>query len=242
MDNKQSAKLILDRSKESSNYTPYDDKRVYFDAIAAGNADEINELCTRNYEYPSKVFERSSSYTDAVESYRFEAVCAAAEMCLVAIQNAVPDMVAYDIRDRFIKEFSKAVSLPDLYYLIHGMAYDFAIRVRYAKTGGNYSPKTRKMMAFIESHLNERISLQDVADAAELSRTYASAVFREEVGVTMNEFIMKERINEARRMLKAGNFTIAEIAEKLQFCSQSYFSKCFREAEGMSPQKYRTNV
>lgn len=233
---------MLDRSKERGNYSSYDEKRAYYDAVASGNADAVNELCTKNYEYPTRVFERSGSYSEAVEAYSYEAVCTAAEFCLIAVQNGMPDMVAYDIRDRYISDLKKAVSLPDIFYLFHGMAYDYARRVQFAKLNGRFSPKVRKMMSFIEENLTKPITLQAVADAAELSRTYASALFGEEMGISMNEFIMSERLNEAKRMLRTDDYTISEIAEILQFCSPSYFAKCFREREGMSPQKYRTNV
>ncbi|MBQ0017584.1 MAG: helix-turn-helix transcriptional regulator [Clostridiales bacterium] len=233
---------VLDRSREQSSYTSYEDKRAYYDAIASGNADAINELCTANYEYPTRVFERSGSYSGAVEAYRYEAICAASEFCLLSIQNGVPDMVAYDIRDRYISDIGKAVALPDIFYLLHGMAYDLARRVRFTRVDVSISPKVRKMMSFIEDNLTKPISLQDVADAAGLSRTYASTLFSEKLGVSMNEFILNERIGEAKRLLRADDYTISEIAEKLQFCSPSYFSKCFRDKEGLSPQKYRTDV
>lgn len=236
------ANLLLERSKEKRNYSSFEDKRPYYDAIASGNADAVNDLCTENYEYPTVIFERNATYSEAVEDYRYEACCAAAEFCFVAIRGGMPDMVAYDIRDRYVADIKKAISLPDIFYLYHGMAYDFARRVQFAKINGKFSPKVRRMMTYIEENLRNAISLQMVADASELSRTYASALFAAEVGMPMNEFIMNERIGEAKRMLKANDHTISEISEILQFCSPSYFSKCFREKEGMSPQKYRTGV
>lgn len=242
MENRDAAKLILDRSKTGRKYLSYANKRVYFDAIATGNAEDILELSEANYRYPSKVFEQSDSYSDAMYRMYYDAVCAASEMCLVAIQNGLPDMVAYDIRDRFIDEFDNAVSLPDLYDLIHGMAHEFAVRVRSARRSSFGSPKLSAMMTYIEEHLTERLTLQDVAEAADLSRTYASAVFKNELGMTMSEFILRERIAEAKRLLSRSDLTISEIAERLQFCSQSYFTECFRKLTDKTPNEYRTNV
>ncbi len=242
MGSRETSKLILNRRRSGSNYNSYENKRAYYDAIAAGDANAINDLSQQNYEYPSQVFENSDTYSDAMYQLYYDAVCAAAEMCLVAIQNGLPDMVAYDVRDNYMTEFDRAVSLPDLYDLIHGMAHEFAIRVHYARLGGMGSPRLTKMMTYIEEHLTDRITLQDVADAAGLSRNYACRVFKAELGISMNEFIMQERIEEAKRLLADNDRQINDIAESLQFCSQSYFTKCFHKLTGKTPNEFRTNV
>ena len=242
MGSKETAKLILNRRRGGSSYNSYSNKRAYYDAIAAGNSNAINDLSLQNYEYPSMVFENSDSYSDAMYHMYYDAVCAASEMCLVAIQNGLPDMVAYDVRDSYMAEFDRAVSLPDLYDLIHGMAHEFAMRVHYAKAGGMGSPRLTSMMTHIEEHLTERITLQAVADAAGLSRNYACRVFKDELGISMNEFIVRERMAEAMRLLADNSLQISEIAERLQFCSQSYFTQCFRKQTGKTPNEYRTNV
>ena len=242
MGSRETAKLILNRRHSGGNYNSYANKRSYYDAIAVGDTNAINDLSQKNYEYPSQVFDNSESYSDAMYQLYYDAVCAASEMCLIAIQNGLPDMVAYDIRDSYMTEFDHAVSLPDLYDLIHGMAHEFAMRVHYVKIGGMGSPRLTNMMTYIEEHLTDRITLQDVADAVGLSRNYACRVFKDELGITMNEFIVQERVEEARRLLTDDNLQISEIAERLQFCSQSYFTQCFRKLTGKTPNEYRTNV
>lgn len=242
MGSRETSKLLLNRRRSGSNYNSYANKRVYYDAIARGDANAINELSLKNYEYPSQVFSSSDSYSDAMYRLYYDAVCAASEMCLIAIQNGLPDMVAYDVRDNYMMEFDRAMSLPDMYDLIHGMAHEFAMRVHYARIGGMGSPRLTSMMTYIEEHLTDRITLQAVADAAGLSRNYACKVFKDELGISMNEFIVRERIAEATRLLADNSLQISEIAEDLQFCSQSYFTQCFRKMTGKTPNEYRTSV
>ena len=78
-----------------------------------------------------------------------------------------------------------------------------------------------------------------MAKHVNLSRTYASAVFKEELGITMSEFIKQERMMEAKRMLRDTNLSAADIAGRLGFCSQSYFTKRFTETKGVTPLEYR---
>lgn len=242
MGKRETAKLILDRRRESTQYQAYASRRLYYDAVAAGDTDAIFALSDANYRYPTDLYEKSDSYSDAMYRMYYDALCWASELCLIAIQNGLPDVVAYDIRDRYVAEFDNAVSLPDLYDLIHGMAHEFAVRVKTVKTGGRYSANLNAMVSYIASHITEHLTLQKVADSAGLSRNYACAVFRNELGMTMNEFIMSERISEAKRLLTDRSMQISEIAERLQFCSQSYFTKCFQKVTGKSPNEYRTNV
>lgn len=242
MGNKETTKLILNRRRNREQYHSYADKKAYYDAIAAGDSYAINELSAENYMYPSIVFEQSDSYSEAMYHMYYDVVCAASEMCLVAIQNGLPDMVAYDIRDNYMVEFDRAMSLPDLYDLLHGMAHEFAVRVRYTRLGGIHSARLNAMMTYIEKHLKDKITLEDVAEVAQISRNYASTVFRDELGMTMNEFILQERVAEAKRLLADNRLQISEIAEQLQFCSQSYFTKCFTRVTGNTPNEYRTNV
>ena len=103
----------------------------------------------------------------------------------------------------------------------------------------SYSPRLVKMMTYIEEHLGEKIELADIAEHVGISRTYASAVFREELGMTISEFILRERMLEAKRMLRDTDLTVASIADRLGFCSQSYFTKNFTGTEGMTPVEYR---
>lgn len=239
MAEKKTANLILSRTRRNQIYLPYAKKKPYFEAISTGDEDSISELSQENYEYPTALYNRCGSYSEAMEKMYYEAVCSANEMCLVAIQSGLLDMVAYDIRDEFIKEFDNAVSLPDIYDLVHGMAHNFAVKMKYILKERKRSPRLVRMMTYVEEHLTEKIELADIAEHVGISRTYASAVFKEELGITISEFILKERLLEAKRMLRDTDLTVAAIADRLAFCSQSYFTKNFTEAEGMTPVEYR---
>ena len=239
MAEKKAANIILSRTRRNQIYLPYARKKPYFEAIAAGNEERIAELSLQNYEYPAALYNRCGSYSEAMDKMYYEAVGAANEMCLVAIQSGLLDMVAYDIRDEFIKEFDNAVSLPDIYDLVHGMAHSFAMKMKYVLREKKVSPRLSRMMTYIEDHLTAKIELADIAAHVGISRTYASAVFKEELGMTISEFIMNERMLEAKRMLRDTDLSVAAIADRLGFCSQSYFTKNFNGSEGMTPVEYR---
>ena len=119
------------------------------------------------------------------------------------------------------------------------MAHNYAVKMKYVLREKKLSPRLARMMTYIEEHLTDRIELADIADHVGISRTYASAVFKEELGITISEFILRERMIEAKRMLRDTDMTVSSIADRLSFCSQSYFTKNFTAAEGMTPVEYR---
>ena len=239
MSDRKRTGIILSRTRRNQIYLPYLRKKKYFDAIKAGDTERIAALSQDNYEYPTALYNRCSSYSEAMNKMYYEAVCAASEMCLVTIEAGLLDMVAYDIRDEFISEFDNASSLPDLYDLVHGMAHNFAVKMKYVLKEKKKSPRLARMVSYIEDHLGEKIELADIAEHVNLSRTYASAIFKEELGITISEFILRERMLEAKRLLRETDLTAAAIADRLAFCSQSYFTKNFTQTQGMTPGEYR---
>ncbi len=97
----------------------------------------------------------------------------------------------------------------------------------------------RKAIVFMNQHLHENISLEDVANAINLSPTYFSRVFSNEMKMTYIEYLTMIRIQESKKYLVDTNQSISDIALRLGFSDQSYFSKVFKKLEGTTPGKYR---
>ena len=95
------------------------------------------------------------------------------------------------------------------------------------------------MRGFIKSHLNTNFTISDVADSVELSAYYASRIFREDQNMTIMEYAVQLRMNEACYLLSNPNLRIDEIAAQLGYADSSYFARVFRKNVGMSPRQYR---
>ena len=239
MNDKRAANMILSRTRRNQIYLPYAKKRPYFEAIEGGDADAIGSLAEENRGYPQALAAKCDSEEEALERMRYGSVGAADEMCLTAIRAGLLDMVAYDIRDELIARLRETDSLTGCYDLVHETARDYAVRMGYVLKGKKYSPRLVRMMTYIEEHLGEKIELAAIAAHVNVSRTYASAIFKDELGITISGFILGERMLEAKRMLRDTDLPVAEIARRLSFCSQSYFTKNFTQTEGMTPLEYR---
>ena len=97
-------------------------------------------------------------------------------------------------------------------------------------------------IAFIHSHLHDKIALNDIANAANMSVPNFSRVFKKEMGQTPIEYLSEQRIYKAKSMLLSDEFTMTDIAVSCGFSSVSYFSSSFRKYNKVSPEKYRQRL
>ncbi|MBO4898309.1 MAG: helix-turn-helix domain-containing protein [Clostridia bacterium] len=86
------------------------------------------------------------------------------------------------------------------------------------------------------------IKVNDFCKEMKYSKAYLSKIFLKNFGYTINEYINKVKINEAKKLIRERQHNFAQIAEKLCFRDPLYFSKVFRRVTGMSPSEYKKSV
>ena len=72
-----------------------------------------------------------------------------------------------------------------------------------------------------------------------LSSSHFARAFRTSVGISPHQYVIGQRIGEARRLLAARRLSVAEVALALGFADQSHFAEAFRKATGTTPGRYR---
>ncbi|MPM80854.1 putative response regulatory protein [bioreactor metagenome] len=96
----------------------------------------------------------------------------------------------------------------------------------------------RKMIKFIETKYNCKISLEDLSKEINVSSAYLNTKFKEETSYTFNDFLNRYRILQSIALLKQGNLKIYEIAEEVGFKDYKYFIEVFKKYIGYSPSKF----
>lgn len=94
-------------------------------------------------------------------------------------------------------------------------------------------------LQYIDDHYSDRFSLQDIADAVHFSAPYFSKIFKRETGINFTKYLTSVRIEKSKQLLINTDCPLADIPELVGFEEQSYFSRVFRSATGISPGKYR---
>jgi AraC-like DNA-binding protein len=103
-------------------------------------------------------------------------------------------------------------------------------------------PKLKRVIDFIETHLNENIGLDDLAQAAGLSANHFLRVFKLATGETPYHFLRARRLERARQLLADDAMPLAELALECGFANQAHFTAAFSREVGISPGRYRRAV
>jgi AraC family transcriptional regulator len=132
--------------------------------------------------------------------------------------------------------YGEAISLALLAYL----AGSYATPQRVDDRAATFSPaQKRSIVTYIRANLSGNISIKELAHVVQLSPSHFARMFKTSFGVTPYRFVMQERIDQARTMLKNRELSASQIAMAFGFASQSHFVKVFRQFTGVTPKQYR---
>lgn len=92
---------------------------------------------------------------------------------------------------------------------------------------------------FLEEHYRETIPLDRLAEQFHLNKYYLTRIYREQFGLTINQYLLQFRITKAKQMLRFTDEKIESIGFACGIGEPQYFSRVFRKLEGMSPSEYR---
>ncbi|MBD8067363.1 response regulator transcription factor [Bacillus sp. PS06] len=99
-----------------------------------------------------------------------------------------------------------------------------------------------KATQYVDTHLSQNISLNDVAKHVHLNPSYLSVLFKEQVNMTFSEYVTRSRLQMAKQLLINTDLSVIDIAEETGYGTSKYFIKLFKEHEGITPSKYRKMV
>ena len=105
--------------------------------------------------------------------------------------------------------------------------------------GGLSSYRLRQTIDYIQSNLDKKLSLKIMAEQVNMSRYYFATQFKQAMGVTPYQYVIKQRLAKAKELLRGKKRSLLEIALDCGFASQSHFNKVFRQYVGTTPRAYR---
>ena len=105
---------------------------------------------------------------------------------------------------------------------------------------GGSSDVIRQTIRQVNDNFGHKITLQTIAGLLHVNPSYLSMLFKEEMGLTFTEYLNAMRVKRAKQMLAGTNLSVVDISLKSGFADQSYFTKVFKRAEGLTPRDYRS--
>ena len=158
---------------------------------------------------------------------------------IAAIQGGVYPPEANAIADQALRRLSQIRSVTEIPALVSEAALRLCEMVRETRRQDTGNVHVEKAKHYLTDHLTQEIRTDDIAEAVGLSPYHLSRLFKTHTGLTLREYLTRERIEAAKQLLAVSDRTIPQIASLLRFCDQSYFTMVFRRQTGQTPGEYR---
>ena len=202
--------------------------------VSSGNVSALEQLFATTS--PGRSGKMADNY---LRQLKTNFIAAATIVSRAAIEGGMPQDEAFSLSDRYIQHCEKYNDPSQILNLQHHMVLDYTSIVHSIANGVSASPMMRSVISYIQEHLTETITTEQLAQALCLSPNYLSSKFHQESGRTLRNFITQQKINKAKDYLKNTDRSLLEISTFLGFSSQAYFQNVFKKMTGMTPKEYR---
>jgi signal transduction histidine kinase/AraC-like DNA-binding protein len=110
---------------------------------------------------------------------------------------------------------------------------------RSKRLGSETQRLARRAMSFIHEHYPEAITIERVAQYISVSTRHLNRAFKQEMGMTVMEYLKRYRVQRSKALLDAGTFSVTEVALAVGFNYSNHFTRVFHEEVGLSPSEYQ---
>ena len=107
--------------------------------------------------------------------------------------------------------------------------------------GGLPPRQLRQVLDYIDAHLDQEIKLPNLARLLDMSQFHFSRLFKQSLGISPYQYLLQQRVERAKQLLKNTDRLITDIAFACGFNSHSHLSKQFKQLTGMTPKAYRSS-
>ena len=176
---------------------------------------------------------------DQIRQYKNMFVVTATIVSRAAIQGGLDVNDAMTLSDLYIQKCEMLSDVMSILNLQTKMLVDYTEKVHDLRLGDNPSKLMLEVANFVRHNITETITAENIAKYLYISRPHLSAKFKEESGMSLTDYVMKEKIDEAKRLLRHSDKTLVAISNYLSFSSQSHFTRAFKKLTNLTPKEYR---
>lgn len=176
---------------------------------------------------------------DQLRQFKNTFIVTATLVSRAAIRGGMDVDDALSLSDAYIQKCELLNNVERITNLQYHMVFDYAERVEKLRYGRQPSKLVRDVTNYVQHHLSEPITTEEIARALFMSRSRLSVRFKKETNENLSDFILKEKTEEAKRLLRYTDKTVVAISTYLGFSSQSHFSHVFKKYTNSLPNEYR---
>lgn len=238
---KELQKLLL-QNRETTNdglmgpCESYNREMAFYDTVANGNVEMIEML----YSHPTALKLKVGTLSnDPVNNQRYHAIITIALVSRFCVQAGLDITVSYTISDIYIRMADSAKTVDELISIQRNCVRDYCKRMRDIKKKNVISKHIVIAIEYIREHIQENLTIDTIAETLNLNPSYLSKLFKQEMQISISQYIREEKIKIACDMLRHLNVSSLDIANFLGFSSQSHFIQVFKKQTGYTPEEFR---
>ncbi len=215
---------------------PYNPEIDFYNTIKIGDVEKVKELCKDTLEDKPGLGRLSKN---PLQNLKFHFVITTALVARYCIEGGMDLSTAYSISDYYIQKADLCKRVEDISLLHPKMCLDYAKRMHDLRKHSICSMQVAQCIDYIYDHLHARITITELAEHVHLNESYLSRLFKKEVGISISDYIRKQKLETAKNMLIYSDYRPGEIANILAFPSQSYFTEIFHRYTGLTPKEFK---
>ena len=156
-----------------------------------------------------------------------------------AVEGGLPQRTSFSLCTQYRKQLNQCASAAELAILSNELISDYVSRVHKMKQYATCSSQIRLCCEYIDTHPEEKLTLEMLADKAGYTSYHLSRKFKQEMKCSIIDYIQLSKLERAKYLLVNTQTTVDEISDSLGFGTRSYFTSVFKKHTGQTPSDYR---
>ena len=228
------SQVIFQHQERELPHNPYDQELREMDSIRQGDVDMLRRSLSETYR--GEVGQLAKTQIRQAKNI---AICVITLASRAAISGGMIPEEAFSIVDGYIMMIEEMNNAVKIDAMMRQAEYEFAELVAKIHENRQKNELVERTKNYIFQNLHSEIIIGEVGKEIGVNSSYLSDLFHKVEGITIQQFIHREKVRLAENMLRYSEYDVKDIANYLSFCSQSYFGSVFKDQTGMSPAKYR---
>lgn len=215
-------------------HNPYQHEQKKLGSIRAGNLKLLEEC--QNEVWPGEIGQLADNPLRQEKNLSIVVISIA---CRAAIDGGVAPQKAFSMSDVFISNIERMTQVLPIQAAVVEYEREFARAVEQVKHDSEHNRYVERAKEYVAEHIDESIRVVQIGEALGINENYLTGLFHKYEGITLQHYIRKEKVRQAKELLLYSSYSCSEFAALLCFSTQSHFSSAFKREVGMTPAKYR---
>ena len=227
----------LEVSEQERDHNSQEYERMLLKIVREGNVAAMEQILTGAHMLEDE-------HVGVLAQTRFKqseymAVALVTLISRAAVEGGMSQEKAFSLADLYMQKFEHCKTSEEILSLAARAEFDFTEKVKLAGEKASKLHYIEDCKNYIANNLRKPFQIGDIAPEIGVNRSYLARKFSEVEGMTIQQYVTRERCAHAAKLLRYSDYPISLITDYFCFSSQSHFGRAFKDYSGMTPKEYR---